>query len=237
MALQSQSKDAQVLKLKDGRDLGYAVYGNPSSSSAPIIFYLHGFPGARVEAKLWLESSLSPAIDAQCIGIDRPGMGLSTFQPNRKMLDFPADLIELAEHLKAEKFHIIGVSGGAPYALACAKQISKNKLISVALCSGLYPGSRDGMLWALRALLFVGYWAPTALMATLFDSKFGRPARDPDPHVTEDFLMAEMQGRPKEDLQCFENTELKTTIADSMRKAFEQGGMGPAWDFRLFSEV
>jgi len=230
--------DAQTLTLKDGRILGYAIYGSPSTTStAPTIFYLHGFPGARIEGALWLGSSFSPALNAQLIGVDRPGMGLSTFQPSRRILDFPIDLIELADHLKIEKFHILGGSGGVPYALACTKDIPKTRLINTTLVSGFYPGSREGMLFALRALMFVGYWAPTSLMASIFDMKFGRAARNPDPKVMEDLFMAEMQGRPEKDLQCLENEEVRKSLTRSLSEAFAgEGGMGVAWDWRLYSD-
>jgi len=234
----TQPLDAQTLTLKDGRTLGYATYGSSSTASmTPTIFYLHGFPGARIEGTLWVESSLSPAVNARLIGIDRPGMGLSTFQSNRRILDFPSDLLELADHLKVEQFHVLGVSGGVPYALACTKEIPKSRLINTTLVSGLYPGSREGMLFAVRALMFVGYWAPTSLMASVFDMKFGRAARNPDPKVMEDLFMAEMQGRPEKDLICLENKEVRECLSRSLSEAFAQeGGMGVAWDWRLYSD-
>ena len=234
-ATPTQPLDAQTLVLKDGRTLGYAIYG--SSSATPTIFYLHGFPGARTEGALWLGRNLSPTIDARLIGIDRPGMGLSTFQTNRRILDFPSDLLELADHLKVKHFHILGGSGGVPCALACRKDIPKTRLINTTLVSGFYPGSRDGMLFALRALMFVGYWAPTSLMASVFDMKFGRAARNPDPKVMEDLFMAEMQGRPEQDLKCLEDKELREGLSRSMSEAFTQeGGMGVAWDWRLYND-
>ena len=231
----TQPRDAQTLTLKDGRTLGYAIYGSPSA--AATIFYLHGFPGARVEGALWLESSLSPAVNARLICIDRPGMGLSTFQTNRRILDFPSDLLELADHLEIEKFHILGGSGGVPYALACTKEISTPRLINTTLVSGLYPGRKDGMLFAFRALMFFGYWAPTSFMAYILDVKFGRAARNPDPKVMEDLFMAEMQGRPETDVKCLENREVREGLIKSMSEAFAQeGGLGVAWDLRLYSD-
>lgn len=68
----------------------------------------------------------SPQIDARCVTLDRPGLGLSTFQPNRRIVDFPADVLAVADHLKVDKFHVVGISGGAPYALVCAKEIPES---------------------------------------------------------------------------------------------------------------
>jgi hypothetical protein len=52
---------------------------------------------------------------------------------------------------------------------------------------GIYPPdlSHEGMLLGLRALFFVGYWAPTAFIAYVLDWKFWKAARDPDPKVME----------------------------------------------------
>jgi len=171
------------------------------------------------------------------ICIDRPGYGLSTFQPNRRILDIVPDLLALADHLKVDKFHIIAISGGAPYALACAKEIPRSRLISTAVVSGLYSPdlSREGMMLPQRIMMFVGYWAPTAAIAYGFNWKFGTLARNPDPQLMEDALLKQMQNRPAKDLECFENPEFKKMMARSMREAFRQeGGMGPAWDLRLY---
>ena len=38
----------------------------------------------------------------------------------RRLLDWPADVRQLADELGLERFAILGWSGGGPYALACA---------------------------------------------------------------------------------------------------------------------
>ncbi len=55
--------------------------------------------------------------DIRLIGIDRPGMGRSQFQKRRCLLDWPDDVMELADYLGIERFAVLGVSGGGPYAL------------------------------------------------------------------------------------------------------------------------
>ena len=86
---------SQTLTLSDGRTLGYTECGTISSS--PPIFYAHGWPSSRFEVSLWLDALYKT--NAYIISTDRPGMGLSTFQPNRQILDWPHDIIELADHL------------------------------------------------------------------------------------------------------------------------------------------
>jgi len=104
-----------VLRLNDGRLLGYAEFGDPGGT--PVMFF-HGFPGSRLEGALGHEAAERAAVRMICI--DRPGMGLSTFQPGRRMLDWPADVAALADALGIGRFAVGGVSGGGPYAAVCA---------------------------------------------------------------------------------------------------------------------
>jgi pimeloyl-ACP methyl ester carboxylesterase len=49
------------------------------------------------------------------IQLDRPGFGLSDFQPGRTVLDWPDDVAHVADLLGIERFAVIGVSGRGPY--------------------------------------------------------------------------------------------------------------------------
>ena len=69
---------------------------------------------------------------------DRPGYGLSDFQRHRRLLDWPADVEQLADHLGLERFAVLGVSGGGPHAAACAYAIP-HRLTRVGLVSSAAP--------------------------------------------------------------------------------------------------
>ena len=75
------------------------------------------------------------------IAIDRPGIGLSDFQPRRTLLDWPDDVVELADGLGLHRFGVVGVSAGGPYAAACAYKIPE-RLTRVAIVSGVAPFDR-----------------------------------------------------------------------------------------------
>ena len=81
---------------------------------------------------------------------DRPGMGLSDFKRGRKILDWPDDVMELADVLKLDRFAILGISGGGPYASVCAYKIPK-RITKTGIISGMgpseAPGIRDGAAW------------------------------------------------------------------------------------------
>jgi len=108
----------KVIQLRDGRTLGYAEYG---SSEGKPLFYFHGHPGSRFEARFLAEQAAQ--VGVRLIGIDRPGMGLSSFKARRRLLDWPDDVVELADSLHLDRFAVVGFSGGGPYTLACAYKV------------------------------------------------------------------------------------------------------------------
>lgn len=114
----SNDKSAQMITLKDGRRLGYAEIGDLGSEA---LFWFHGGGSSRFEIRFF--EKIAEQHDIHVIAPDRPGIGLSTFQKNRTLLDWPMDVKELADHLGVEKFAIAGVSGGGPHVAACAYSI------------------------------------------------------------------------------------------------------------------
>ena len=80
----------------------------------PIMFF-HGFPGSRLRASSIGHEAAARA-GVRVIAPDRPGMGLSTFQPGRRIVDWPGDVAALADALGLPTFAVAGVSGGGPYA-------------------------------------------------------------------------------------------------------------------------
>ncbi len=92
---------SSTFTLPCGRKLGYAEYGSPTGY--PIL-YLHGLPGARIEAAR--HDDLGRELGARIIGVDRPGIGWSSPHPNRTLLDFPKDLECLAEHLGLDRYSV-----------------------------------------------------------------------------------------------------------------------------------
>jgi pimeloyl-ACP methyl ester carboxylesterase len=83
-------------------------------------------------------------------------MGLSTYQPRRTLLNWPKDVLELADHLKIQQFPVLGISGGSPCVLACAKEIPRSRLLAASIISGVYPAKfgTEGMLLPIKILFF-----------------------------------------------------------------------------------
>ena len=134
-------------KLKDGRMLAYVEYGAPEGKP---VFYFHGHPGSRLDWLLFDTDDSAMELNARIIAVDRPGTGLSDFKPDREILDWPDDVIELADVLQLDRFAVLGISGGGPYAAACAFKLP-GRLTATAIVCGMgpseAPGAQEGMSW------------------------------------------------------------------------------------------
>ncbi len=135
---------SRTLTLADGRVLCLAQYGDPDG---PPVFYFHGYPGSR------LEVALLDGLPVRVIAVDRPGYGGSSPLPGRRLLDWPADVTAVADHLGLERFTVLGVSGGGPYAAACAYALPQRVRAAILLCpvppayaiDSLPPGQRGDL--------------------------------------------------------------------------------------------
>jgi pimeloyl-ACP methyl ester carboxylesterase len=113
----------------------------------------HGTPGSRLFHHP--DESIALSVGARVIVPDRPGFGLSEFRARRSLLDWPDDVVQLADALGIERFAVAGISGGGPYAIACALRIP-HRLTRAAFISSMaplsFPAATDGMMWRNRLL-------------------------------------------------------------------------------------
>jgi pimeloyl-ACP methyl ester carboxylesterase len=119
-------------QLNSGRNVGYREYGPKDGKP---VFYFHGSPSSRVELEIFSDEEFFNSKKIRVFAVDRPGMGISDFQPGRKILDWPEDILALAKSLKIDRFSILAYSLGGPYGLACAYALPKH-LNRVAIVSG-----------------------------------------------------------------------------------------------------
>lgn len=224
--------DAKSLTLPDGRELAYDIYGS-TASDAPAVFYFHGFPASHHEAAFFSAPAAHHGL--RVVAPSRPGSCSSTFQPGRGLLDWPADVLALADHVGAERFAVLGVSGGAPYALACSHAL-RGRVTAVAVVAGIFPAAlgTSGMLLQSRLMLWVAPWA-TGLVAWGMDRQLGAVARDLEhPERLEESLDEMMLSRPGPDREAWEsNKELRPAILNSLRESLKQGSYPAAWEARL----
>jgi pimeloyl-ACP methyl ester carboxylesterase len=213
--------------LSDGRRLSFAEFGDRKGKP---VFYFHGFPGSRLEAKLAEKISLDTHV--RFIGIDRPGYGLSSFKPVRGFVDWTDDVVQLADALKIDRFSILGVSGGGPYAAACAFKIP-HRLDAVGIVCGMGPVDVPGLMrhmpWTYRQGLRLAGRSPTIAAALYpFAAFFFRnyPER----------MLSILSGRvAAPDKIALKNMELINVLSASFREAFRNSLRWPATDVVLYS--
>ena len=138
------------ITLSDDRILGYAEYGD--SLGYPI-FYFHGGQESRLSS-LFMDCTANK-LNIRLISPDRPGIGISTFQINRKFLDWGDDITQLADSLKINRYSVFGLSGGAPHVLACIHN-NPSRIDKASIISGATPYNYKGTL--------KGMWFPVKLI-------------------------------------------------------------------------
>jgi pimeloyl-ACP methyl ester carboxylesterase len=170
----TRNLSGQTLRLKDGRKLGYAEYGDPAGEP---LFFFQGTPSSRL---LHPDEVITAALGVRQIQLDRPGFGLSDFQPGRTLLNWPDDVAEVADLLELERFALVGISGGGPYVAACAYKIPE-RLTAVAMVSSGgpvdAPGAMEGLPRERRLAVAVAQRAPWLLGPLLW--LLQNPGRDP----------------------------------------------------------
>ncbi|HEX6483440.1 MAG TPA: alpha/beta hydrolase [Ktedonobacteraceae bacterium] len=218
----------QVLSLRDGRVLGYTQTGNPSGKP---VFFFHGSPGSRLQRHP--DETIARDLGARLIGIDRPGYGLSDFQLGRTLLDWPADVAQLADALHIERFAAIGLSGGAPYLLACAHQLPQ-RLTSAIVISGMgplsEPGVLEGMMPAVRLGLALVQRVPWWLLCLLLEPSIKLIRLDPI--AARKVLPASF---PEADQAIFAWRDLQALDREDLGQAYRQGGRAFGWDLVLLT--
>jgi len=198
-----------TLQLRDGRILAYADYG---ASGGEALLYFHGGADSRLEARLLAEQAHHAGI--RLIGIDRPGMGRFRFQASRRLLDWPNDVAELADHLSLDHFAVVGVSGGGPYALACAYSIP-DRLTACGIIAGEWHDS--------HSLSFLTKFLPWLLIPIV-----GHFFRDEE-HARK-ALRQFTKSWPEPDRKSLALPAISNLFAASIVEAFHQGARGPAYD-------
>ena len=218
-------RDKQI-RLPDGRVLCYAEYGDASGKP---VFYFHGFPSSRLESQF--TDGVAGRLGVRIIAPDRPGYGYSDYKPDRIIGEWPDDVLALADELALDRFAILGVSGGGPYAAACAHSIP-HRMTSAGIVCGLgpldVPGTTQGKMRAGRLVYFLARTMP-GLADLLCGTVAAVLSRNPERLFS---LMKVMVSRP--DSILFRQPQVKRILLESYREAFRQGPQGIERELRLY---
>ena len=211
------------------RRLGFAEFG--PAEGRPFV-WLHGTPGARRQIPQSARAA-AEELGLRIVGIDRPGVGSSTPYRYGSLLDFATDLTRVADDLGFERFGIIGLSGGGPYALASCYALPDRVTVAGVL-GGVAPARGDdappgGLVGRLAPLgplattfraplslgLTAGLWALRPFVSRVFDvyARFS----------------------PEGDRRVFARPEIKAMFLDDILTGSRRGMAAPVLDLLLFS--
>jgi pimeloyl-ACP methyl ester carboxylesterase len=212
--------------MPDRRELVYEEYGDPGGT--PVLSF-HGGLSSRLDAAPAHDAALS--LGVRIISPDRPGMGRSTFQPGRRLLDWPDDVAALTAALAIDRFAVMGWSCGGPYAAVCAARMG-DRVTAVGLLSSAVPldlfGTTKGLSSDDRILLFLIRRAPRLASALL---------RVSIADATETRLYREIRRTfPAVDRAALDERGSMVDAVAFIKESMRQGTAGCLQDYRVFGD-
>lgn len=219
--------DTRVMDLPDGRALCWIELGDPDG--APV-FGFHGTPGSRRQMVVNQTAALAARVRFVCP--DRPGYGLSTYQPERALADWAGDISALADRLGVDRFSVVGYSGGGPHAAACACLLP-DRVHAAGLVSSVgllgEPGAEDGMLGFNRLMTRAARKTPLTVLP--FYTLMTAGARRWPERVMESFR----RQLPAADAAVLGRPDVRAAFVDDLRHASRTTARAAIQDFALFA--
>jgi pimeloyl-ACP methyl ester carboxylesterase len=214
----------RILVLDDGRRLACAEYGDPSG--LPVLA-LHGTPGSRLMFALAHKAARERGL--RLIAPERPGYGLSDYRQAESLAQIAGDLSVVANAYGLGRFAVMGVSGGAPYAVAAAEAMPDR--ISLLALVGPVGEVADGQLRLSRIhrLLFKGVARRPWAMRVLFRRLRFLIFKSPDTAYR--WLMHRL--RPVDRI-VLARSDVRTSLQAAVGEGLRAGVEGAAQDLRLY---
>jgi pimeloyl-ACP methyl ester carboxylesterase len=204
-----------ILVMRSRRRLEVCQYGDPAGLP---VFFFHGFIGSHHQASYIDAPARQHGL--RIIAPNRPGVGQSEFTSRSSAFEVVLDVQDVADSLELGEFSVIGLSGGAPYALATLHRLGP-RVRTATLISGMgplrLPGALRGMRRSDRLSLEVGSRSPRLAMR-----EFGRWADRfrADPHR---FLGRFIAKLAPPDRRLFQRGELYDLFLQDLHQVFLEG--------------
>jgi len=208
-----------ALKLDDGRVLGFAEYGD--QNGFPILFF-HGTPNSRLSRHP--DESILEEQNIRLITIERPGYGESSPLEGKIVLDWAKDVKQFVDYYRIEKFSVMGVSGGVPYALSCAHELETH-VEKCGIVSGFAPlDNNNGLMKNMSSTNKLGFWlalkAPSLLKVML------KPMANASVNKPKKQLDKFMKSFSVSDQNVVKNADIQKIFLEDMVEAYKQGETG-----------
>ncbi len=124
---------SEFVELADGRCFGLARYG---AENGLAVLALHGAPASRIMFDVTDAAAKKLTLQIYCP--ERPGYGVTPKDEAPTLETRVADLEAIADRLGLQRFAVLGVSGGGPYAVALAARLGR-RVNGLALVSPMGP--------------------------------------------------------------------------------------------------
>jgi pimeloyl-ACP methyl ester carboxylesterase len=219
-------RTSRVQRLADGRRIGYAEFGDAQGAA---VLAIHGTPGSRFMFALTDKAARERRL--RIIAPERPGYGLSDFCRQGTLTHAADDMTAFADALGLDRFAVIGVSGGGPYAIATAASMD-DRIALLALISPVGPiaDCHDRIrMTKLHRLIFTRMGGSPAACATFFWSV--RNLVRWAPNVA---YRALMQRVVASDRRVLGRAEVKANLQAALKEGLRPGIDGARQDLRLF---
>jgi pimeloyl-ACP methyl ester carboxylesterase len=212
--------------LPDGRELAYEDYGDPAGF--PVLSF-HGGLSSRLDAAPAHDAAVASGV--RLLSPDRPGIGRSSFKPGRRLLDWPDDIVAMADALRLGRFAVMGWSAGGPYAAVCAARLEE-RVTAAALLSSSVPldlyGTTRGLTAEDRVLLQLARHAPrlcsTVMKVSIINVSNAR------------LLRSVMRAIPPADRTVLREWGPPDLALAFLRESLRQGTEGNVLDYRIFGD-
>jgi pimeloyl-ACP methyl ester carboxylesterase len=217
---------SQVLRLGDGRRIGYAEFGDAHGLA---VLAIHGTPGSRL--MFAITDQAARARKLRIVAPERPGYGLSDFRRSTSLAQAAEDIKALADALALERFAVIGVSGGGPYAIAVAASMP-DRAVLLGLISPVGPIAeyRDHIRMSkLHSLIFTRIGRSPPAISSFFWSVRNLVRFAPDVAYR-----ALMQRVPRSDRMVLIRAEVRANLRAALKEGLRPGIDGARQDLRLF---
>jgi pimeloyl-ACP methyl ester carboxylesterase len=226
------ARDRQTLILADGRRVGFAEYGDPQG--LPVLA-LHGAPASRLMYAAADQSARQRHL--RIIAPDRPGYGLTPPDTSASLASRTSWLNAVADALNLERFAILAISGGGPYAVALAARL-KERICALALVSPMGPvadyiASPEGKEHPIKFLqdrFFLHLPFRTWLTHPVGDLSAWAFRKGPDMIAG---FAPKLAATP--DAKILSKPDINRYLRDMTLEAFWQGGSGGTSDLEIYA--
>jgi pimeloyl-ACP methyl ester carboxylesterase len=129
----------RAVRTPDGRTLVVEDAGDPAGR---VVLVHGGTPNSRHLYGPWVADAAARGL--RLIGYDRPGYGGSAPHPGYAVADCAGDVRAICAALEIGRLAMWGISGGGPYALACAALLP-DLVAAAASLAGNAPYGAEGL--------------------------------------------------------------------------------------------